>query len=204
MSVAGRKRWLLAALLLPLVWLAAKALLWGLGANPIEAITRFLGDWALRLLILTLAITPAARLVPGLGVLRSYRRMMGLAAFFYALAHVSSYVGLDQFFDWGEIGRDIAKRTYITVGMTVFLLLLPLAVTSTDAMVRRLGGRNWKRLHRLVFPAAILACLHYFMMVKVKFGIEPALYALAVAVLLAARLVWALRGASRLGERVRP
>jgi sulfoxide reductase heme-binding subunit YedZ len=185
------KRLVLALLFLPLLWLAARAALWGLGANPIEAVTRFLGDWALRLLIVTLAITPLARWFPSLAWLRRLRRMIGLAAFFYAVGHVSSYVGLDQFFDWGEIGRDIVKRTYITVGMTVFLMLVPLAATSTDAMLRRLGGRNWKRLHRLIYPAACLACLHFFMMVKVKFGLEPLLYALAVGALLAARLVWA-------------
>ncbi len=170
----------------PVAWI-----IWGLyagelGANPIEYINRFLGDWALRFLILGLAITPVRKLT-GLNVLARYRRMIGLYAFFYAALHILNYIAIDQFFDWFEIWTDIIKRTYITVGMITFLLLLPLAVTSTNGMVKRLGGANWRKLHRLVYIAVPLACFHFAMMIKADLR-EPAVYALIVAVLLLLRL----------------
>ena len=140
--------------LIPLVWLVWRGLSDGLGANPIEAINRFLGDWAMRFLLVTLAVTSLFRLF-GWSVLMRFRRMVGLFAFTFAALHLSSYVVLDQFFNWSEIWADIVKRNFITVGMIAFLLLLPLAVTSTNAMVRRLGGKWWQRLHRLIYPAAI-------------------------------------------------
>lgn len=173
--------------LLPLAWLGALTATDGLGANPIEAINRFLGDWALRFLLLTLAITPLCKLGRWPSLMR-YRRMLGLFCFFYASLHLSSYLVLDQFFDWAAIAKDIVKRRYILIGTIVFALLLPLAVTSTDRMVRRLGAPSWKKLHRLVYPAAILAVLHFALMVKGP-PVEPALYGLVLAVLLGLRLV---------------
>jgi sulfoxide reductase heme-binding subunit YedZ len=173
--------------LLPLAWLGALAATGGLGANPIEAVNRFLGDWALRFLLLTLAITPLRRLGDWPALMR-YRRMLGLFCFFYAALHLAGYLVLDQFFDWAAIARDIVKRRYILIGMVVFALLLPLAVTSTNRMVQRLGAARWKKLHRLVYPAAILAVLHFALMVKGP-PVEPALYGLVLAVLLGLRLV---------------
>lgn len=174
-----------AACLAPLAWLALQAPD-GLGANPIEAINRFTGDWALRFLLITLAVTPLSRL-KFLSDLVRLRRMAGLFAFFYASVHLSSYVGLDQFFDFTAIGEDIVKRNFITIGIATFSLLLPLAVTSNGRMIRRLGGRRWKKLHRLIYLASALAVVHFWMMTKADFS-EPLLYALIAAGLLTARL----------------
>jgi sulfoxide reductase heme-binding subunit YedZ len=173
---------LFALCLLPLAWLAWRAAGDGLGANPIEATNRFLGDWALRFLLLTLAVTPLKG-ITGLAGLARFRRMLGLYAFAYAVMHVSSYVVLDQFFAWHEIWKDIVKRRYITVGMATLVILLPLAVTSTDGMVRRLGGPRWKRLHRLAYVAGALAVVHFTMMVKADLR-EPLAYAAVLVVLL--------------------
>lgn len=175
-----------AAALGPLVWLGAH-FPDSLGANPIEALNRFTGDWALRFLIITLAVSPLARL-KGLGDLVRMRRLLGLFAFFYAALHLSSYVGLDQFFDGEAIFDDIIKRNFITIGIVTFLLLLPLAITSTGKMIRRLGARRWKRLHRAVYLAAGLGVVHYWMMTKADFR-EPAIYGAIVAALLVARLM---------------
>lgn len=175
-----------AACLGPLVWLGGQ-FPDGLGANPIEAINRFTGDWALRFLIITLAVSPVAR-IKALADLVRLRRMLGLFAFFYAALHLSSYVGLDQFFDGEAIFDDIVKRNFITIGIVTFLLLLPLAVTSTGKMIRRLGARRWKRLHRAVYFAAILAVVHYWMMTKADFR-EPLAYGAIVAALLILRLL---------------
>lgn len=189
-------RWLKPAVfilsLLPLVWLAGRALTDGLGVNPVETLNRFLGDWALRFLLIALAVTPLRRLTRWAPLAR-LRRMMGLFAFFYVVLHLASYVGLDLYFDWAALWQDVAKRTYITLGMAAVLLLLPLAVTSTDGMIRRLGGRAWRRLHMLVFPAAILGVAHYWMMVKADIS-QPLLHAVVLAVLLGSRL-WAARRA---------
>lgn len=189
-------RWLKPAVfilsLLPLVWLAGRALTDGLGVNPVETLNRFLGDWALRFLLIALAVTPLRRLTRWAPLAR-LRRMMGLFAFFYVVLHLASYVGLDLYFDWVALWQDVAKRTYITLGMAAVLLLLPLAVTSTDGMIRRLGGRAWRRLHMLVFPAAILGVAHYWMMVKADIR-QPLLHAVVLAVLLGSRL-WAARRA---------
>jgi len=171
--------------LMPLLWLGYGTYSDALGANPIEAITRTLGDWALRFLLLTLTATPLRRL-SGWGWPIRFRRMLGLYAFFYALLHLISYIVLDQFFYWPEIWADIIKRPYITVGMASFLLLIPLAATSTKKMIRRLG-RNWQRLHRLVYPIAIGAVVHNLMMPKVL-STEPLLYAAALALLLLLRV----------------
>ncbi|WP_142848758.1 protein-methionine-sulfoxide reductase heme-binding subunit MsrQ [Telmatospirillum sp. J64-1] len=182
--------------LLPLVWLLWK---WtgvlgltgggGLGANPIEATNRFLGDWALRFLLIGLAVTPL-RLLTGQARVMRYRRMLGLFAFFYAGLHLASYVVLDQFFDWAEIWADISERLYITLGMAAFLLLLPLALTSSAGMIKRLGAARWKRLHLLVYPAAVLAVIHYFLMIKADYT-QPLLYACILA------LLFGLRGIGR-------
>ncbi len=167
-------------------------LVWGLaegslGPNPAEASNRFLGDWALRFLLVALAVTPLRTLTGRAEVMR-FRRMLGLFAFFYAAMHVTSYVVLDQFLDWAAVWADIVKRNFITVGMLAFLALVPLAVTSTQGMMKRLGGRRWKRLHRLVYPAAVLAVAHYYMMIKAGKA-EALVYGAILAVLLAIRLV---------------
>ena len=185
------KPFVFAVCLAPLAWLVWRAATGGLGANPIEASNRFLGDWALRFLMITLAITPA-RVVFGAPPLIRFRRMLGLFAFAYVCLHLTSYVVLDQFFNWGEIWKDIVKRNFITVGMTGFVLLIPLAATSTNAMVRRLGGRRWRNLHRLVYVVAVAAVVHFYMMVKADVR-EPLVYAAIVAVLLGFRIVVAAR-----------
>lgn len=175
--------------LIPLGLLVWRALSGGLGANPIEATNRFLGDWALRFLLIALAVTPV-RQWTGWNAVGRWRRMLGLFAFAYVVLHFSSYVGLDQFFDWNAIGREIVKRRYITLGMLAVVLLVPLAVTSTDAMVRRLGGRRWRALHRLVYVIAPLGVTHHWMMVK-KDITEPAIHAAILALLLGWRVaVW--------------
>ena len=174
------------ACLLPLVWLAHKGLTAGFGAHPQEYVNRFLGDWALRFLLVALAVTPAREL-SGMSALARYRRMLGLYAFFYVCLHILSYVVATHFFDWAAIAKDIVKRTYITVGMAVFLALLPLAVTSTAGMVKRLGGARWKMLHRLVYAAGIGGVVHFYMMVKLDVR-EPLLYAAILAVLLGWRV----------------
>lgn len=172
------------AALLPLLWLGYGAISGGLGANPIEAITRTLGDWALRFLLITLSITPL-RKITGWGWPMRLRRLLGLYAFFYALLHISSYIVLDQFFYWPEIWADIIKRPYITIGMVSFLLLIPLAITSTNKMMRRLG-RNWLRLHKLVYPIAIAAVIHNLLLIKV-ISLEPLLYTAFLTLLLGIR-----------------
>lgn len=159
-----------------------------LGANPIEAVIRGLGDWALRFLLITLTVTPLRRWTGAAWLLR-LRRMLGLYAFAYALLHFLGYVVLDQFFDWGEIGKDIAKRPFITLGVATFLMLIPLAATSSNAMIRRLGGRRWQELQYLIYPIAIMAVVHYWWMVKADI-LQPALYGLALAGLLGVRLWW--------------
>ncbi len=183
------RRWLKPAIfalcLLPLLWLAIRALTGNLGANPIEATTRYLGDWALRFLLIALAVTPL-RLLTGWTDVARLRRMLGLFAFLHVVLHLMSYVGLDRFFDLAAVWKDVVKRRYITVGMAAVLMLIPLAVTSTDAMIRRLGGLRWRRLHYLVYPAAIAGVLHYFMMIKAGF-LQPLIYAGVLALLLGIR-----------------
>lgn len=172
--------------LVPLFWLVWQGFYGGLGANPIQALERRLGVWALRFLLIALAVTPV-RQMTGWNALARLRRMLGLFAFFYVTIHLLSYVGLDEFFDWHAIGRDILKRTFITVGMAAFALLIPLAVTSTDRMARRLGGRRWRLLHRAVYGVAPLAVLHYWMMIKAD-HVEPFLYGLIALLLLSWRV----------------
>jgi sulfoxide reductase heme-binding subunit YedZ len=171
--------------LLPLAWLIWKAQFIGLGANPIEKISRYTGDWTLRLLLLTLAITPL-RIVFGWPLVK-YRRMLGLFTFFYACLHFLNWLAIDHFFDISEIAKDIAKRPYVTVGFTAFVLLVPLAVTSTHAMINRLG-RNWKRLHQIVYAIAALGVVHYLWLVKAD-NRDPLFYGLILMLLLGVR-VW--------------
>ncbi|WP_240802196.1 sulfite oxidase heme-binding subunit YedZ [Vogesella urethralis] len=189
------------ALLFVLCLLPLAASLWqalsGQAVNPVETLTRDSGSWALNLLLAGLAITPLRRLgAPGW--LLRLRRMLGLYAFFYASVHLLIYLWLDQLFDWAAIVQDIIKRPFITVGMAAFALLLPLAITSTDGWLRRLK-RRWGQLHRLVYPLALLAVLHYLWLVKRDLT-EPLLYAAVLAVLLGMRLWWRLRPTS--GPRV--
>lgn len=171
--------------LLPLAQLLWHALL-GHAVNPIEDLTRGLGTWTLRFLLITLCVSPL-RALGAPGWLLRLRRMLGLYAFFYACLHLLTYLWLDQFFDWAAIVRDIVKRPFITVGMLAFLLLLPLAITSTDGWIRRLK-RNWGKLHRLVYVIAPLGVLHYLWLVKRDLQ-SPLIYAAILAVLLLWR-VW--------------
>ncbi len=180
------------ACLAPVLWLA-----WGvwqdtLGANPIEVLTRGLGEWALRFLLLTLAVSTTRRLI-GWNQLMRLRRMLGLYAFFYATLHLISYLWLDQFFDWAEIWHDILKRPFITVGMLAFVLMIPLAATSFNAAIRYLGKR-WQQLHRLVYPLTALAVLHFWWLADSKARTAmPLVYALLLATLLGERLWWVTR-----------
>lgn len=171
--------------LLPLARLLYLGVSDGLGANPIEFITRSTGTWTLVGLLLTLAITPVRRLT-GLNALIRYRRMLGLFAFFYACLHFVTYLWLDQFFDLAGIFKDIYKRPFITVGFAAFLLLLPLAITSTNAMMHRLGKR-WQPLHRLVYLIGLLGVVHYLWVVK-KDLTQPLVYAGVLLILLGLRL----------------
>jgi sulfoxide reductase heme-binding subunit YedZ len=171
--------------LVPFALLLHGALNDGLGANPIETLTHGTGDWALRFLLITLAVTPLRRL-SGWTLLQRFRRMLGLFAFFYACLHFTVWFWLDQSLSLNAMFEDVVKRPYITVGFLAFVLLIPLAVTSTRGMMRRLG-RNWQRLHRLVYPISILAVLHYVWLVKADWA-EPALYGAILSVLLLSRL----------------
>jgi methionine sulfoxide reductase heme-binding subunit len=163
----------------------------GLGANPVEALEHKTGDWTLRFLLITLAITPLRKLLH-LPALIKFRRMFGLFAFFYACLHFTTYLGVDKFFNVHEILADIVKRKYITVGFLAFVLLIPLAVTSTAGWIRRLGGKRWQRLHRLIYFSAIAGVIHYLWLVKADIR-EPLEYGAILAVLLAYRVVAWLR-----------
>jgi sulfoxide reductase heme-binding subunit YedZ len=156
-----------------------------LGANPIEELIHRLGKWGLNFLLITLAVTPLRRLTGKSWLLR-FRRMLGLFAFFYLLLHFLTYAGLDQRFDLPVIFEDVVERPFITIGFTAFVLLIPLAVTSTNAMMKRLG-RRWQKLHRLVYVIAILGVVHFYWQVKLD-TLEPLIYAAILAVLLGYRL----------------
>jgi sulfoxide reductase heme-binding subunit YedZ len=170
-----------------------------LGANPINEAEHFTGKWILRFLIITLSITPLRRLT-GWNWLVRYRRMFGLFAFFYAALHLSMYIGVDMFFNFGDIVHDVVKHPYITIGMAAFLLLIPLAVTSTNKMVRRLGGARWRSLHRLVYLVAVLGVIHFWWAVK-KDITEPLIYALIFGALFAARIIWKAAASRTLGRQ---
>lgn len=168
----------------------------GLTVNPIEYVTRTLGETALQLLLAGLALTPL-RILFGIGWQMSLRRLLGLLAFFYVVLHFAVWIVLDHFFDWATMLDDVVKRPWITVGLAALLLLAPLAATSTTAMVRRLGGMAWRRLHRLVYLAAALGALHYIWLAK-KVLIEPWVYAGVLAALLGIRgAAWAHKGVRR-------
>jgi sulfoxide reductase heme-binding subunit YedZ len=188
-QVAAAKALIFALALAPLAKLVAGIVYFPewLGANPAEFITRSTGDWTLRFLLITLAVTPLRKL-SGWHWLVRFRRMLGLFAFFYGVVHFSSFIAFDHVFDVSEILKDIVKRPFITVGFIALVLMLPLALTSTDAMVKRLGGRRWLALHRLVYVIAPLGVLHFWWMVKRDIT-EPAIYAAILAVLLGYRVM---------------
>jgi sulfoxide reductase heme-binding subunit YedZ len=190
-----RQRWtkvlVFAAGLLPLCWAGWRAYHQDLTANPIEYITRFTGDWTIRFLVFTLAVTPLRKLL-GLPDLIRFRRMIGLYAFFYGSLHFLTYIWLDKFFDVAEMLKDVAKRPFITAGFTAFLLMLPLAVTSTAGWIRRMGGKRWQMLHRLVYVSGIVGVIHYYWLVKSDIRL-PAMYGTFVGILLAYRaIVWTI------------
>ncbi len=178
------------ACLIPVALLAWKAYNQALGANPIEVITHATGDWTLRFLLITLSVTPIRKLTGQLWLIR-YRRMFGLFAFFYGTLHFLTYIWLDKFFDLHEMLHDVAKRKFITVGFTGFVLLIPLALTSTKGWIRRLGGQRWQTLHRLIYFSAIAGVIHYWWLVKADIH-KPLEYAAILTVLLGYRIaVWA-------------
>ena len=173
---------------------------WNLGANPINVITRATGKATLIFLLITLAITPARKLLSQPWLIR-FRRMLGLFAFFYASLHFLTYIVLDQFFDVHSMVADIEKRKFITVGFTAFVLLIPLAVTSTRGWIRRLGGKHWARLHQLIYVSAVLAIFHFLWLVKFDIR-RPVKYGSVLAILLAYRLgVWLVDRARSSRER---
>ncbi len=183
--------------LAPLVLLLFRAATGDLSANPISFVTYWLGDWTLRLLLASLAMTPL-RILFGLSWPLALRRLLGLFAFFYAGLHFSVWLVVDHFFDWREMGADIVKRPYVTVGMTALTLMLPLAATSTVAAIKKLGGKNWQRLHRLAYAIGVCGVLHYLWLAK-KANPDPYYYATGLAVLLAIRAgAWGRRRVARL------
>lgn len=179
------------ACLIPLAWLIYRVLTNHLGTNPIETLNRYTGDWTLRFLLIALAVTPLRRLTGWHGLAR-FRRMLGLFAFFYVTLHFLSWIWIDQYFDLDAIFKDIVKRPFITLGFACFVALIPLAATSTNAMARWLGGRNWQRLHRIIYAVGIGGVIHYWWLVKSDIS-EPLMYATILAVLLGLRLWWAVR-----------
>lgn len=179
------------ACLIPALLLGWDAFTGGLGVNPIEDITHRTGDWALRFLLVTLAVTPLRWLAGWNGLVR-FRRMIGLFAFFYAVLHFSTYLVFDHFFDLLLIIDDVAERRYVTAGFVGFVLMIPLAVTSTQGWIRRLG-RRWAVLHRLVYASAVAGVVHFLWLVKIDIG-EPLIYAVILAILLGARLAHRYRG----------
>jgi len=182
------------ASLLPVGWLVF-ALWWDttngvttfMTADPVQKLNRELGDWALIFIILTLALRPAAEILKKPEFV-AYRRMIGLYAFFYAFLHVASYLGIDLQLNLDEFVKDLTKRNFIIVGMIAIVLLIPLAITSTKGMIKRLGGRRWRKLHYLIYPIAILGVFHFFMMIRADFT-RPSMYAAVIFLLLAYR-VW--------------
>ena len=183
------------ACLTPFVWLAIRTLTGRLGINPVEDLELTTGIWSLRFLIVTLAVTPVRRLT-GWNRVIQYRRMFGLFTFFYVCVHFAIYIGVDQFFAFGFILKDVVKRPFITMGFTAFVLMIPLALTSTKGWIRRLG-RRWQLLHRLIYISAVCASVHYLWKVKVMIG-SPVYYALVIGLLLGFRIAWQLRSAKLL------
>jgi len=179
----------------PAFVLTWKGLHEGLGANPIDVITRTTGRWTLTFLLITLSVTPVRKL-SGLTWLIRYRRMLGLFAFFYGSLHLMTYVWLDKFFNVHEMLHDIAKRRFITAGMTAWFLMLPLALTSTTGWIRRIGGKRWQRLHRLIYFSAAAGVVHFIWLVKADLR-RPLTYGTVLAILLAYRLIAWLVGRVR-------
>lgn len=177
--------------LVPLALLVRDGINNDLGAHPVETIRLFTGDWTLRFLLIALAVTPVRR-ISGWNAILRLRRMLGLFAFFYACLHFVSYIWLDQYFMLDLIIEDVLDRPYITVGVLGFVLLIPLALTSTNGMVRRLGAKRWQMLHKLVYVIAIIGVIHFWWLVKSDIS-EPLIYALVLALLLGVRVFWALR-----------
>jgi sulfoxide reductase heme-binding subunit YedZ len=175
----------------PLATLAWKVMQQNLGANPVDVITRSTGKWTLTFLLITLAVTPLRRL-SGMPWLIRFRRMLGLFAFFYGSLHLMTYVWLDKFFDVPAMLHDIAKRKFITAGMTAWVCMLPLAVTSTTGWIRRLGGKRWQKLHRLIYLSASAGVIHFIWLVKADLR-RPLTYGAVLAILLAYRsTIWLL------------
>lgn len=181
----GFRPLLFVACLSPFLWLLWRLWQQDLGSNPVETITRYTGDWTLRFLLITLAVTPLRRWFHWPGLLRQ-RRMLGLFSFFYACLHFITYLWLDQFFSWADIVADIAKRPYITVGFASFSLLWPLALSSNRAAIRWLGARRWQFLHRLVYLIAMGGVVHFLWLVKSDLA-QPLIYASILLILLAHR-----------------
>lgn len=199
MRMGAVKAGVFAAALVPAAWLVWAVFHDGLGHNPVETITHHTGNWSLRFLLLTLAITPARKLLK-LPQLIRFRRMLGLFAFFYALLHFLTWAWLDRMFDPAEIVADIQKRPFITAGAVAFFAMIPLAITSTAGWIRRLGGKQWAMLHRLIYVSAIAAVLHFYWLVKSDIR-EPLLYASILLGLLLARVLLRARPAAR--DRIR-
>jgi sulfoxide reductase heme-binding subunit YedZ len=167
----------------PLLWFVVQAFTGDMGANPIQYVLRQLGVWALRFVCITLAMGPLSKLLKAPAVIR-YRRRVGLWAFTYVCLHLSTYIGVDQAFDWPTIGKDIAKRPYITIGMAAFAMLIPMAITSLDKLRRRLGPGRWKRLQQAIYLIAPMGATHYYLLVKADHR-PPLVYGAVIAVLLA-------------------
>jgi methionine sulfoxide reductase heme-binding subunit len=175
------------ACLAPLGFLAVRTYNGQLGANPVEFLQHFTGDWTLRFLLITLAVTPLRKMLNFPDLIR-FRRTLGLFAFTYVCLHFFTYIGPDQSFDLAAMWKDVAKRPFITVGFCGFVLLIPLAITSTKGWIRRLGGKNWQALHRLIYITALCGVVHYYWLVKSDHRL-PLLYGLILALLLLYRFV---------------
>jgi methionine sulfoxide reductase heme-binding subunit len=199
----GLKPTVFLACLIPFGQLAYYAYAGELGANPIEFITHFTGDWTLIFILASLSVTPLRKLSGWNGLIR-FRRMLGLFAFFYAVLHFSTYLVLDHFFDFHAIVKDVIKRPYITAGFTGFVLMIPLAITSTAGMIRRLGKR-WRQLHRLVYFVAIAGVIHFYWLVKADIR-RPVQYGAVLALLLGYRIAakWAPRIKMRFANNASP
>jgi len=174
--------------LVPIGWLGWRGWNQDLSANPIEFITHFTGDWTLRFLVFTLAVTPLRKLF-GLPDLIKFRRMIGLFAFFYGTLHFTTYIWLDKFFDVGEMIHDVGKRPFITAGFAAFVAMIPLALTSTRGWIRRMGGKRWQALHRLVYFSAVAGVVHYYWLVKISVR-RPLFYGALVALALLIRTAY--------------